>query len=333
MSNTSQHQGSSYIAKPPAHIFKWPVGIELPSGPSEGSLFASYFGFFMDVRVPIAVATVYATSVHVANHVRKTNNKPLAICSAKLFKMLVLIHNIGLCIYSAWTCAGMSAAIYRTVFELTKMGVSASSSGEQTNQFLKGEANLLARGGLWRSLCDLNEGIWEQGLNYYGFFFYLSKFYEVLDTVIILAKGKQSSLLQTYHHAGATLSMWAGIRFASPPIWIFVVFNSLIHTLMYFYYTLSALKVRVPTVVKRALTTAQITQFVVGGSFGLLHIFVYYFNPSTGGYNACLADSGQSFAVLFNVFYLTPLTYLFVMFWIESYVRAWKAPDKTDKTK
>jgi hypothetical protein len=91
---------------------------------------------------------------------------------------------------------------------------------------------------------------------------------------------------------------------------------------MYFYYTLSALKVRVPKALKRALTTAQITQFVVGGSFALLHLFVYYFNPQTGSYNACLANPGQSFALLFNVAYLAPLTYLFVSFWINSYVRA-----------
>lgn len=92
-------------------------------------------------------------------------------------------------------------------------------------------------------------GMWEEGLAFYGWLFYLSKFYEVIDTAIIIAKGKKSSLLQTYHHAGAMICMWAGIRyvytgnllisvsnvyysFMSPPIWIFCVFNSLIHTLM-----------------------------------------------------------------------------------------------------
>lgn len=43
----------------------------------------------------------------------------------------------------------------------------------------------------------------------------MSKFYEVLDTVIILLKGRPSSLLQSYHHAGAMMSMWAGIRYQS----------------------------------------------------------------------------------------------------------------------
>jgi hypothetical protein len=320
---------SSYFSAPPPHVFKLPIGLSLPTK-GDNSFVAEWFDFCMDIRVPVSIALGYATLVHTANHFRKTNKKPLAICNTQFFKTLVLIHNIGLCVYSAWTCIGMSAAIYRTVFEVAKVGVSGHRGAQQ---YLRGESPLLSSNGFWRSLCDLNDGIWEEGLRFYGFFFYLSKFYEVLDTVIILAKGKQSSMLQTYHHAGAMLSMWAGIRFASPPIWIFVVFNSLIHTLMYFYYTLSALKVTIPTVLKRALTTAQITQFVFGGSFGVVHLFVYYFNPSTGNFSACLNDAGQSFALLFNVAYLTPLTYLFVMFWIDSYLKGANKLKEANKLK
>lgn len=74
--------------------------------------------------------------------------------------------------------------------------------------------------------------LWNEGLAFYGWLFYLSKFYEVVDTMIILLKGKKSSFLQTYHHAGAMLCMWAGIRYMSPPIWMFVFVNSGIHTIM-----------------------------------------------------------------------------------------------------
>ena len=47
----------------------------------------------------------------------------------------------------------------------------------------------------------------------------------------------------------------------------------------YTYYTLSALGYRVPNFVKRALTTMQITQFLVGASFAALHLFVSYTVP------------------------------------------------------
>jgi hypothetical protein len=38
--------------------------------------------------------------------------------------------------------------------------------------------------------------------------FYISKFWEFLDTWIIILKGKKPILLQTYHHAGVVLLMW-----------------------------------------------------------------------------------------------------------------------------
>lgn len=89
----------------------------------------------------------------------------------------------------------------------------------------------LAADGLGPEATDAGR-IWNEGLAFYGWLFYLSKFYEVVDTFIILAKGRKSSLLQTYHHAGAMLSMWAGIRYMSPPIWMFVLVNSGIHAIM-----------------------------------------------------------------------------------------------------
>lgn len=74
--------------------------------------------------------------------------------------------------------------------------------------------------------------LWNEGLAYYGWLFYLSKLYEIMDTAIVLAKGKKSSVLQTYHHAGAMLCMWAGIRYMAPQIWVFTLVNSAVHSLM-----------------------------------------------------------------------------------------------------
>lgn len=321
MSNTTAR--GAYFSSPPTENFVFPTGLPIPTGFDKSVFLGEYFEFFMDIRVPITIATVYAASVHIANKIRKTNKEPLAISKTKLFKWFVLLHNIGLCVYSAWTCLGMTSGISKTVYDFSR---GSDDNTSFIRELLQGNTDFIASksSSFWRSLCDTEQGIWSQSLSYYGYYFYLSKFYEVFDTIIILAKGRQSSLLQTYHHAGAMLSMWAGMRFASPPIWIFVVFNSLIHTIMYFYYTISALKIRFPRILKRALTTAQICQFVFGGSFAVMHMFVYYFNTNSGEYCPCLDTPGKMFALTFNVAYLAPLTYLFVMFFIESYVKGWK---------
>lgn len=57
-----------------------------------------------------------------------------------------------------------------------------------------------------------------------------------MDTIIILLKGRRSSLLQTYHHAGAIITMYMGYNYRAHPIWIFTTFNSFVHTIMYAYY-------------------------------------------------------------------------------------------------
>ena len=108
------------------------------------------------------------------------------------------------------------------------------------------------------SVCDpklgfsrlLTNGKGLHNLEVFGWWFYISKFYEVLDTAIILLKGRPSSLLQSYHHAGAMMCMWAGISISTNLD--FVVFNSFIHSLMYFYFSLSCLKIRVPNFSKES---------------------------------------------------------------------------------
>jgi hypothetical protein len=120
----------------------------------------------------------------------------------------------------------------------------------------------------------------------------------------------------------------------------------------------TAFNIRVPMFIKRSLTTMQITQFLVGASCAMVHSFINYRIPvitvsqstdapassSSAAANGsvvaatagnvknvkgtyeyrkmpCITSSGETFAVWLNVFYLAPLTYLFVSFFIESYLR------------
>lgn len=62
--------------------------------------------------------------------------------------------------------------------------------------------------------------------------FYASKFYEVVDTFIILARGRRSSTLQTFHHAGVIIIGWTGIRYVSPMAPPGATLNATVHTLM-----------------------------------------------------------------------------------------------------
>ncbi|KAF1994555.1 hypothetical protein P154DRAFT_548999 [Amniculicola lignicola CBS 123094] len=258
---------------------------------------AETYNAALDYRVPLTIATVYATSVLLLNKYNRTHgNKAWAISKTRVFKAFVILHNVGLAVYSAITCYAMVRALklaiphysepdalVGAVDALCKMhgprGLGDAATFNSTTHTWTNKNPLIRFGS--DNLPDSTDvgRVWNEGLSFWGWIFYLSKFYEVLDTAIIIMKGKRSTTLQTYHHAGAMLSMWAGIRFMSPPIWMFALVNSGIHAMMYTYYTVSALGIRVPQAVKRSLTTLQILQFIVGVAFAGAHLFVAYSVP------------------------------------------------------
>jgi hypothetical protein len=203
----------------------------------------------LSVGWPVTIGLIYATTTWYLNGVnRRRANRPWPISKTKAFFAFVVIHNVFLAAYSVWTCWGMADAIRRSLPEsdATYGVVEVVDALCKINgpRGIGSAVTFSPTDGAWSSAdrsVRLLEGlpdnsdvgrIWNEGLSYYGWIFYVSKFYEVLDTFIILAKGKQSSLLQTYHHTGAMICMWAGIRYMSPPIWVFVLVNSGIHAMM-----------------------------------------------------------------------------------------------------
>ncbi|KAL8918776.1 MAG: hypothetical protein Q9208_007173 [Pyrenodesmia sp. 3 TL-2023] len=249
----------------------------------------------LHVSVPITFAIGYALIVTYLNdRNRKRDNKPWAFSKSSVFYVLVLLHNVFLTVYSAWTCIGMVNAIRHTWPGWEgehKLAKAADALCKLHGPRGYGSAATYGSDNKWSftdRLMKLDAGLpdttdvgrlWNEGLAFYGWLFYLSKFYEVVDTFIILAKGKNTAFFQTYHHAGALFCVWSGIRYMSPPIWMFVIVNSGIHTLMYAYYTLNHLGIRVTQGLKSTLTTLQIVQFVFGVTYAMAHLFIAYDIP------------------------------------------------------
>ncbi|KEF56824.1 uncharacterized protein A1O9_07014 [Exophiala aquamarina CBS 119918] len=309
----------------PAAYFKFPPSPEptvLPP-PIDHSNLAHPFTIQPDIynallsaHVPITVALVYASIVTLLNSVNRNRKyKPWAVSRTGIFKLFVILHNIFLAVYSAWTFVGMlnalrlalpawkeNTGVAETLDALCKLhgprghGNAAAYNTTTSAWGMTNRGFHLAADGLTPEPTDVGR-IWNEGLAFYGWIFYLSKFYEVIDTFIILAKGKKSSFLQTYHHAGAMLCMWAGIRYMSPPIWMFVLVNSAIHAIMYTFYLMSTIGVTVPKWFKQSLTTLQITQFVIGASYAFAHLFVAYQIPVSVPY---LYRLGSAASTLLN---------------------------------
>lgn len=208
------------------------------------------FNFALRPQIPVLFALTYIVAVLWLNaYNRRRDNKPWRIARQWWFNYFVIVHNGLLTVYSAATFAAMCRAIAHTWpglnTEAGLAGVADALCKIHGPRGLGDAATFNTTINIWEVKntfiklgYDGNPDptdygrLWNEGLAFWGWMFYVSKFYEVIDTFIILAKGKRSATLQTYHHSGAMLCMWAGIRYMSPPIWMFVFVNSFIHALM-----------------------------------------------------------------------------------------------------
>lgn len=257
---------------PPLSLFKFPPDNDPPvlPPPSSESKFAAPFPIdekiynaALEPWVPITVATLYLFAVLYLNKAnRESGNKPWKISQTRIFFAFVIVHNVFLAIFSGLTFVAMMRSLRHTWpshREYERFGI--LWPGLRTQNGFAGAADALCkmhgpRGfgdsatydpvrGIWgvkNKIIQLGfDGrpdstdvgrLWNEGLAFWGWWFYISKFYEVFDTLIILMKGKRTGTLQVYHHMGAMLCMWAGIRYMSPPIWMFCWINAFIHTLM-----------------------------------------------------------------------------------------------------
>src|SRR4051812_48228993 len=84
---------------PPAPLAGWSWTQPVPIPPT-------LYHKLLQVDVPIPIAVTYATAVVFLNRVNKSRGyKPWGFSKSRVFKALVILHNVFLAVYSAWTFA------------------------------------------------------------------------------------------------------------------------------------------------------------------------------------------------------------------------------------
>lgn len=124
--------------------------------------------------------------------------------------------------------------------------------------------------------------------------FYLSKIYELGDTLLILLGRRPLTLLHVYHHAVVIVMcyLWLATRQSLMPVAL--VTNATVHVVMYAYYLCCSLGLRWPPRWKRAVTELQIVQFLF--SFAA-SVVMLWFHFAGGG---CEGMAGWAFNAVFN---------------------------------
>jgi hypothetical protein len=189
---------------------------------------------------------------------------------------ITILHSAILAVYSLWTFVNSSRETYAFVSQY----------------------------GYWAMLCDHGNVFWDKHIGFWCTHFYFSKYYEFVDTWIVLLKGRKPIFLQTYHHAGVVICMWFMTVTKSCACVVMLVLNSFIHTIMYSYYVYAALGFSSP--LKHYLTSAQLLQFFIGIGCTI----PAYWNCQT---------SAQLFGLFIMQAYVVYLIKLFADFYRSSY--------------
>ena len=79
--------------------------------------------------------------------------------------------------------------------------------------------------------------IWDGPAGYWTYVYYLSKYYELFDTVILCLRKKELTLLHLWHHTSMLFVTWSWLAhpWLEGSLWCTFV-NSLIHVGMYTYF-------------------------------------------------------------------------------------------------
>jgi hypothetical protein len=138
------------------------------------------------------------------------------------------------------------------------------------------------------------------------FYFYLSKYYEYVDTLILYAKNRQPIFLQKFHHLGAVIVWHLGYINKCEGMLFVCLWNSVVHSFMYLYYLLTLLKIDVHKY-RIYITSLQIGQLFSGSI--MLPYFFYTFESS----------QNKTVIIIFDV-YIVCLLYLFSEFMVKNYL-------------
>ncbi|XP_042492751.1 elongation of fatty acids protein 3-like [Macadamia integrifolia] len=148
---------------------------------------------------------------------------------------------------------------------------------------------------------------------FWAYIFYLSKFLEFIDTVLILlspSTNRRLTFLHVYHHAVVVVMCYLWLHTSQSLFPVALVTNASVHTVMYGYYMLCSIGRRPWW--KRLVTDFQILQFVF--SFGVSMVMLWFhFNGGGGG--VCCGIWGWCFNAVFNA----SLMVLFVDFHSRNY--------------
>ncbi|XP_064286678.1 very long chain fatty acid elongase 3 isoform X1 [Passer domesticus] len=142
------------------------------------------------------------------------------------------------------------------------------------------------------------------------YLFALSKLIEMGDTLFIVLRKKKLIFLHWYHHIATTILSWYGYKIMAAGAGWNTALNLSIHFVMYLYYAVAAMGIRVPHSITRLITTSQIVQIT---GFVIMNIFIFFWKDDK------LCHISWPLFLLSSSLYTTLLA-LFLNFFVKTYL-------------
>ena len=168
------------------------------------------------------------------------NRIQYAIWGASAYLMVVLLHTVAYRKQSPPKLGDFSliqkihnlvlSAGSLFVFNMCLMEVVKRSQREQSYAWL---------------LCEHEDNRVEGSLWFWSFVYYLSKYYELFDTVLQLIQGKTppNYFLHVYHHFCVIFMGWIWMQSGASIQFVGLLFNCFVHVVMYYYFYLKSIGV------------------------------------------------------------------------------------------
>ena len=127
-------------------------------------------------------------------------------------------------------------------------------------------------------------------LFFWCYVFYLSKYYDFVDTLLLVLRKKSLGFLHMYHHASLPLLCVLTMNNWRLPVWTGAIVNSGVHVVMYYYFALRMAYPDRKITWRKYVTVLQIAQFTLGFVFIAYFLSIYVLGLR-------VAEEGQAFMI------------------------------------
>jgi len=217
----------------------------------------------------------------------------------KKFNTLFILHNLFLSVFS------LTLLILMIDRLLSLFAVVDSTKPELERRYLP-----------W--ICSHEMAV-DGPLNTLYYLNFLTKFYELGDTLFLILRGSDLHFLHVYHHSMTLYLCFTQIWGGAAVQWVPITLNLAVHVLMYYYYALTSMGIRPWW--KQWVTRLQIIQFIIDiiAAYSCVGLLAASKMSWSKGTRWALSCEGTNWAAISGIGILSSYLWLFLGFYGKTY--------------